>query len=255
MLEQSVEANPGIPALRALLASSLCWLDRREDAATILTRAASDRFADVRPAADELTALVLYAEAAAQTGDREAAAILYDRIQPWADQVDWNTLFSARTCATVPGPARVGPRRARAGRRAPGVRVRVPRSQRHAAVERPAATSAGPKHSPSVATPTAHASTPHAHSSSRASTATAPSSLARRRWSRPSQLLAPDPGVGGLRQVRWLPLCARKAGAARVDDETPELDEHERPAWRFATRLLSRPDRGAVRHIWRSGAK
>ncbi len=81
--------------MRALLASSLCWLDRREDAATILARAASDRFADVRPAADELTALVLYAEAAAQTGDREVSAILCDRIQPWADQVDWNTLFSA----------------------------------------------------------------------------------------------------------------------------------------------------------------
>ncbi|MGO9489703.1 MAG: ATP-binding protein [Solirubrobacteraceae bacterium] len=95
ILEQSVEANPAIPALRALLASSLCWLDRREDAATILTRAASDRFADIRPAADELTALVLYAEAATQTGDREAAAILYDLIQPCADQVDWNTLFSA----------------------------------------------------------------------------------------------------------------------------------------------------------------
>ena len=95
MHEQSVEANPAIPALRALLASTLCWLDRREDAATILTRAASDRFADVRPASDELTALVLYADAAAQTGDREVAAILYDLIQPWADQVDWNTLFGA----------------------------------------------------------------------------------------------------------------------------------------------------------------
>jgi hypothetical protein len=38
---------------------------------------------------------VLYADAAAQTGDREVAAILYDLIQPWADQVDWNTLFGA----------------------------------------------------------------------------------------------------------------------------------------------------------------
>jgi class 3 adenylate cyclase len=95
MLDQSVEANPGIPALRALLASTLCWLDRREDSATILTRAASDGFADIRPAADDLTALVLYADAAAQTGEREAAAILYDLIQPWADQVNWNTLFGA----------------------------------------------------------------------------------------------------------------------------------------------------------------
>ena len=95
MLEQSVEANPGIPALRALLASTLCWLDRRENAATILTRAASDRFADVRPAPDELTALALFADAAAQTGDREVAAILYDVIQPFSGQVDFNTLFGA----------------------------------------------------------------------------------------------------------------------------------------------------------------
>jgi hypothetical protein len=95
MLEQSVEANPAIPALRALLASSLCWLDRREDASTILKRAASDRFADVRPATDELTALVLYADTATQTRDREAAAILYDLIRPWADQVDWHTLWGA----------------------------------------------------------------------------------------------------------------------------------------------------------------
>jgi hypothetical protein len=92
-LERSAEANPAIPALRALLASGLCWLDRREDAATILTRAASDRFADVRPAADELTALALFADTAAQTRDREAAAILYDLIQPHADQVDWHTLW------------------------------------------------------------------------------------------------------------------------------------------------------------------
>ena len=92
-LEQSAEANPAIPALRALLASGLCWLDRREDAAEILKRAASDRFADVRPAADELTALALFADTATQTRDREAAAILYDLIQPCADQVDWHTLW------------------------------------------------------------------------------------------------------------------------------------------------------------------
>jgi hypothetical protein len=92
LFEQSVQANPAIPALRAGLASSLCWLDRREEAATILEEAASDRFEHVRPASDELTALVLYADAAAQTRDRAVAAILYDLIQPAADQVDWNSL-------------------------------------------------------------------------------------------------------------------------------------------------------------------
>ena len=90
MLEQSVEANPAIPALRAGLASFLCWLERRDEAAVILKQAASDQFEHVLPASAELTALVLYADAAAQTGDRDVAAILYDLIQPWADQVDWN---------------------------------------------------------------------------------------------------------------------------------------------------------------------
>jgi tetratricopeptide (TPR) repeat protein len=90
MLAQSLEANPAIPALRAGLASSLCWLGRREEGATILKRAGSDQFEHILPASDELTALVLYADAAAQTGDRAVAAILYDLIQPWADQVDWN---------------------------------------------------------------------------------------------------------------------------------------------------------------------
>jgi hypothetical protein len=87
-----VQANPAVPALRAGLASTLCWLGRAGEAATILEEAASDRFEHVLPASDELSALVLYADAAAQTGDRHVAAILYDLIQPWADQVDWNGL-------------------------------------------------------------------------------------------------------------------------------------------------------------------
>jgi class 3 adenylate cyclase len=94
MLEQSVRANPAVPALRAGLASSLCWLGRREEAATILKGAASDRFQHVRPASDELTALLLYADAAFQTGDREIGAILYDLLKPWGDQLDWNGLSS-----------------------------------------------------------------------------------------------------------------------------------------------------------------
>jgi tetratricopeptide (TPR) repeat protein len=42
------------------------------------------------PASDELTALVLYADAAVQTGDVDASSILYERIEPFADQIDWN---------------------------------------------------------------------------------------------------------------------------------------------------------------------
>ncbi|HEX4187004.1 MAG TPA: AAA family ATPase [Solirubrobacteraceae bacterium] len=90
MIAQSAEANPAVTALRAGLASALCWLDRHAEAETILKRAASDRFEHVRPASDDLTALVLYADAAAQTGDLDVAAILYDLIEPSSDQVDWN---------------------------------------------------------------------------------------------------------------------------------------------------------------------
>ncbi len=39
---------------------------------------------------DELTALVLYADAAVQTGDTDASSILYERIEPFGDQIDWN---------------------------------------------------------------------------------------------------------------------------------------------------------------------
>ena len=90
MLEQSVEAYPNVPAWRAALASDLCWLDRHGEATAILKKAASDRFAHVLPATADLTAFVNYAEAAFQTGDSGAAAILYGLIEPWADQVDWN---------------------------------------------------------------------------------------------------------------------------------------------------------------------
>ncbi len=90
LLEQSVQSNPAVPALRAGLASSLCWLDRRAEATVILEKAASDRFEHVRPASDELTALVLYADAAAQTSDRPAARILYGLIQPTSDRLVWN---------------------------------------------------------------------------------------------------------------------------------------------------------------------
>jgi tetratricopeptide (TPR) repeat protein len=90
MAEQTVEAYPAVPAWRAALASSLCWLDRHEEARAILKQAASDRFAHVLPAGADLTALVLYAEAAFQTGDSGVAGTLYGLLEPWAGQVDWN---------------------------------------------------------------------------------------------------------------------------------------------------------------------
>jgi class 3 adenylate cyclase len=93
MLE-NVKAYPAIVAWQAGLASDLCWLDRRAEAAAILKQAAHDRFEHVLPGQSELTALLLYADAAVQTGDADAAAILHDLIEPWADQVDFNGVIT-----------------------------------------------------------------------------------------------------------------------------------------------------------------
>jgi class 3 adenylate cyclase/tetratricopeptide (TPR) repeat protein len=96
VLEQRVSASPGIVALHAGLAWTLCWLDRRVEAAAMLREAARGRFeanaagGGVAPGTSEITALVLYADAATQTDDTETCSILYERIQPFGDQLDWN---------------------------------------------------------------------------------------------------------------------------------------------------------------------
>ena len=93
MLEQSASAYPAIAAWRAGLASTLCWLDRGVEAAKILEQAASDRFQHIAPNAATLSALALYTEAAVLTDSSGPASILYELIEPWADQVVWNGLL------------------------------------------------------------------------------------------------------------------------------------------------------------------
>jgi DNA-binding SARP family transcriptional activator len=90
MLEQSVSAYPAIAAWKAALAQILGWLGRGAESAAILEDAASDRFEHVSPSPARSTALVLYAEAAVLTGNAGAAAILYELIEPWAEQIVWN---------------------------------------------------------------------------------------------------------------------------------------------------------------------
>jgi len=90
MLEQSVRAFPGVHAFGAGFAAILCWLERRSEAAAILERAAGDRFESVSPNAAQATTLALYAEAASQTGNVAAAAILHARLEVFANQVVWN---------------------------------------------------------------------------------------------------------------------------------------------------------------------
>ena len=93
MMEQNVSAYPAIAAWRAGLASVLCWLDRRAEAAKILEQAASDRFDHIASNSATLSALALYADAAVLTDSSGPASILYELIEPWADQVVWNGLI------------------------------------------------------------------------------------------------------------------------------------------------------------------
>jgi len=94
MMEQSVSAYPAIAAWRAGLAFTLCHLDRGVEAAKILEQAASDRFEHIAPTPATLSALAMYAEAAVATDSSGPASILYELIEPWADQVIWNGLTS-----------------------------------------------------------------------------------------------------------------------------------------------------------------
>ena len=88
--EQAARANPLIPALKAGLAETLCWLGRRDEAAAIVAEAAAGGFDNVPWERTRSTTLVLYADAAAQAEVTDAAAILYELIKPWPDQVVWN---------------------------------------------------------------------------------------------------------------------------------------------------------------------
>ncbi len=90
MLEQSVTAYPDFSAGHALLTDLYCWLDRRPEAAAMLEQASAQRFGHVARDQSYLTALALYADAAVQANVADAAAILYELIEPWDEQIIWN---------------------------------------------------------------------------------------------------------------------------------------------------------------------
>jgi hypothetical protein len=90
MVEDGVEANPRIAVWRAGLAAIYCWLGRTEDGGSIVEDAAKDGFDHLPWDQVRLTTLALYAEAAALARVKDAAAVLYELIEPWADQITWN---------------------------------------------------------------------------------------------------------------------------------------------------------------------
>jgi class 3 adenylate cyclase/tetratricopeptide (TPR) repeat protein len=87
--EKAVSAQPGIVAWRAGLAASLCCLDRHDEANTILDDAESDGFEHVSPSTTMLATLALYADAASRAHNAKPAARLYERMEPFCEQVIW----------------------------------------------------------------------------------------------------------------------------------------------------------------------
>lgn len=102
-LEQAVQANPLLPAFNGLLALTLCWLDRRDEAARIVAQAAADNFEHVPHDVARGGALVWFADAAALAGVTDAAAVLYELIGPWGDQVVYNGIIAAGHARTYLG--------------------------------------------------------------------------------------------------------------------------------------------------------
>jgi class 3 adenylate cyclase len=102
-IEQSANANPLIPAFKAAVAWALCWLGRADEAAAIVAEAARDGFEHVPWEQTRTAALAMYADAAAQAGVNDAAEILYELIEPWADQVIWNGVIACGHTRTYLG--------------------------------------------------------------------------------------------------------------------------------------------------------
>ena len=89
LIERMVAEYPGVP-WEAALGYTCCLIDRRAEGAEILARATAQNFERLRYDQNRMTGLVLYADVAAQTRSVTAAAMLYELIEPYADQFIWN---------------------------------------------------------------------------------------------------------------------------------------------------------------------
>jgi hypothetical protein len=88
--EQAVANLPGVTSAEPELARLYCYINRRNDAAEMLARAAAKRFERIPHDPSRVCSLAMYADAAAQTGPVDAAGMLFELLEPNADQFVWN---------------------------------------------------------------------------------------------------------------------------------------------------------------------
>jgi DNA-binding SARP family transcriptional activator len=80
-----VDENPRRPAWRAALANLLCEEGRLEEAREEFERLAAHDFEDVPKDLDWMIAMTLLSDVCADLGDAERAALLYEKLEPYAD--------------------------------------------------------------------------------------------------------------------------------------------------------------------------
>jgi hypothetical protein len=90
LIERMVTENPGVPAWEAALGYVYCLIERRPEGAEILARAAAQHFEHLHYDQNRMVGLALYADTAARTRSVQAAAMLYELIEPHADQFVWS---------------------------------------------------------------------------------------------------------------------------------------------------------------------
>jgi tetratricopeptide (TPR) repeat protein len=87
LLAQVTADNPGIPGLRAHLAGTYCELDRDAEASAVLVPDLADGFAAFPYDPLWLVGMALLASACAHLEMAQPAAVLYDRLAPFEDQL------------------------------------------------------------------------------------------------------------------------------------------------------------------------
>jgi tetratricopeptide (TPR) repeat protein len=82
---QLVGENPSRPAWRAALANLLCEDGRLSEAREEFERLAAHDFEDIPRDLDWMIAMILLSDVCADLGDAERAALLYERLEPYAE--------------------------------------------------------------------------------------------------------------------------------------------------------------------------
>ncbi|MBV9309303.1 MAG: AAA family ATPase [Solirubrobacterales bacterium] len=87
LVEQRVDENPGLPTLQATLAFAYSELGRLEESKAILDQAATDDFASLPFDVGWINGLARYAEVAARLDATAPAAVIYEKLLPFRDQI------------------------------------------------------------------------------------------------------------------------------------------------------------------------